>query len=312
MIDRLSWLHVSDFHFKGSGDCFSQKVACEALLTDVAARAEQCGPLSFVLVSGDIAHSGQPEEYAQSAGLMSELSARLSIDPSRFFFVPGNHDVDRGLHDFAQIGAKQVLRSQAAVDQVLGDAARMKDLTDRQAAYRAFVEEFTGGQEQTATPDGLGYVAPVTVESVTIAIVGLNSAWLCGPRKEEKTLVIGERQLIAALALVRDIDPQLVLAMTHHPLEWLADWDQSSCRARLLDSAHILHRGHLHQADVVGSPHRKCLLVAAGSAHASRFHPNSYNIVSIDLVSCVLSSLLKFGMLWHAKNWTAQAGVGAD
>jgi len=26
--------------------------------------------------------------------------------------------------------------------------------------------------------------------------------------------------------------------------------------------------------------------VAAGSAHASRFHPNSYNIVSIDLGSC--------------------------
>jgi hypothetical protein len=31
-----------------------------------------------------------------------------------------------------------------------------------------------------------------------------------------------------------------------------------------------------------------------------------------ELVSCVVSSLLKFGMLWHAKNWTAQAGVGAD
>jgi hypothetical protein len=38
LIDRLSWLQVSDFHFKGSGDCFSQKVACEALLKDAAAR----------------------------------------------------------------------------------------------------------------------------------------------------------------------------------------------------------------------------------------------------------------------------------
>jgi predicted MPP superfamily phosphohydrolase len=286
LIDRLSWLHVSDFHFKGSGDRFSQTVACEALLKDVVARAEQGTPLSFVLVSGDIAHSAQPDEYAQGAEFMSKLSASLSIDPSRFFFVPGNHDVDRTLHDFAQIGAKQVLRSQSAVDQALGDAARMKDLTDRQAAYRAFVEEFTGGQERTATPDGLGYVSSITVEAVTVALVGLNSAWLCGPSKEEKALIIGERQLIAALALVRDIDPQLVLAMTHHPLEWLAEWDQSSCRARLLDSAHILHRGHLHQADVVGAPHRKCLLVAAGSAHTSRFYPNSYNIVSIDLGVC--------------------------
>ncbi len=31
-----------------------------------------------------------------------------------------------------------------------------------------------------------------------------------------------------------------------------------------------------------------------------------------NLVSCVLSSVLKYGMLWHAKNRTAQAGVGVD
>ena len=285
MIDRLSWLHVSDFHFKSTGDRFSQTVACEALLADVVARAEDT-PLSFVLVSGDVAFSGKTDEYALAAEFMSRLAACLSIDPCRFFFVPGNHDVDRALHDFAQVGARQVLRNQSAVDQALGDAARMKDLTDRQGAYRAFVEKFTSGQERTATPEGLAYVAPATVDAVTVAIVGLNSAWLCGPTEEEKTLIIGERQLIAALALVRDIDPQLVLAMTHHPLEWLVEWDQSSCRARLLDSANLLHRGHLHQADVAGAPHRKCLLVAAGSAHASRFYPNSYNIVSIDLGTC--------------------------
>jgi hypothetical protein len=42
--------------------------------------AEQCGPLSFVLVSGDIAYSGQLDEYVQGAGFMSKLSAQLSID----------------------------------------------------------------------------------------------------------------------------------------------------------------------------------------------------------------------------------------
>jgi len=30
------------------------------------------------------------------------------------------------------------------------------------------------------------------------------------------------------------------------------------------------------------------------------------------LVSCAVSSLHKYGMLWHAKNWTAQAGAGVD
>jgi hypothetical protein len=30
------------------------------------------------------------------------------------------------------------------------------------------------------------------------------------------------------------------------------------------------------------------------------------------LVSCALSSCLKWGMLWHGTNWTSQAGVGVE
>lgn len=285
MIDRLTWLHVSDFHFRSSGDSFSQDVACRALMEDAAVRAEEHGPFCFVLVSGDIAFSGQPAEYERAAEFMSALAEHLSIEPRRFFLVPGNHDVDRELHAYSPIGARQVLRSQQAVDQALSDPARMADLADRQRAYRAFVQGFTDGQERTETPDGLGWVAAVELEPLTVAVAGLNSAWMCGTDGEEKSLLIGERQVISALEIVRGVDPQLVIAMAHHPLEWLTDWDQTSCRNRLLGTAHFLHRGHLHTADVSTAPQRKCVLVAAGSAHASRFHPNSYNVVSVDLAA---------------------------
>ena len=285
MIERITWLHVSDFHFKSAGDCFSQTVACQALLTDVDARASEHGEISFVLVSGDIAFSGQPAEYERAAEFMSELSKRLSIEPTRFFFIPGNHDVDRALHGFAHLGARVALSSQQAVDQALGDRARMSDLADRQCAYRAFVEGFIGAQEGSETPDGLGYVAAVPLDALTVAVVGLNSAWMCGSEAEENTLIIGERQVISALEIVRALDPQLVIAMAHHPLEWLTEWDEASCRARLLRDVHFLHRGHLHTAEVSISPQRDCVLVAAGSAHASRFYPNSYNILSVDLAS---------------------------
>jgi hypothetical protein len=285
LIDRLTWLHVSDFHFRSSGDRFSQDVACRALLKDAAARAKEHGPFCFVLVSGDVAFSGQPAEYERAAEFMSALSECLSIEPRRFFFIPGNHDVDRELHAYSPIGARQVLRSQQAVDQALSDPKRMADLADRQRAYRTFVQGFTDGQERTETPDGLGWVAAVELEPLTVAVAGLNSAWMCGTDGEEKSLLIGERQVISALEIVRGVEPQLVIAMAHHPLEWLTEWDQASCRARLLKDAHFLHRGHLHTADVSVSPQRDCVLVAAGSAHASRFHPNSYNIVTVDLAS---------------------------
>ena len=73
MIDGLAWLHLSDFHFIASGDEFSQRVATEALLHDVSARAAAHVPLAFVLVTGDIAHSGHPEEYERASAHLKKL-----------------------------------------------------------------------------------------------------------------------------------------------------------------------------------------------------------------------------------------------
>ena len=283
MIDHLTWLHISDFHFTAEGDRFSQTVACDALLDDVDARTAEHGPISFVLVTGDIAFSGQPAEYSRAADFMKSLADRLSVEPARFFFVPGNHDVDRSAHEFALAGAIRILSSQHEVDRALGNPARIADLVDRQTAYRDFVAGFAPDQERAPTPDGLGYVAALQIEPLTVAIIGLNSAWLCGADGEATSLVIGERQLLGAFELVRQVDPHLVIALAHHPIECLTDWDQQSCRTRLLANAHFLHRGHMHEPDVTTSPHRKCVIVAAGSAHAGRFYPNSYNIVRLDL-----------------------------
>ena len=73
--------------------------------------------------------------------------------------------------------------------------------------------------------------------------------------------------------------------MAHHPIEWLASWDQQSCRNVLLPYSHFFHRGHMHEADVTTSPHHPCIVIAAGSSHASRFYPNSYNLIALNLVT---------------------------
>jgi predicted MPP superfamily phosphohydrolase len=283
MIDRLTWLHISDFHFTDGDDRFSQNVASETLLRDIKSRAIDHEPISFVVITGDIAFSGRSGEYSRATEFMGNLSNQLSIEPSRFFFVPGNHDIDRHAHDFAYTGAKHILTSQAEVDRALGDRTRIADLVARQSAYRDFLTTFCKSQERAETPDGLGYVAQIQVEPLRIAIVGLNSSWLCGSDLDQGSIAIGERQIIGAMNIVRDIDPHLIVALCHHPIEWLADWDQQGCRASLLTAAHFLHRGHMHEPDVSMSPHRQCVMVAAGSAHAGRFYPNSYNVVCLDL-----------------------------
>lgn len=285
MIDALSWLHISDFHFVAEGDDFSQRVAAQALFDDVAARIRPGLDPSFVVVTGDIAQSGQPAQYEVAREFLIELASKLELPHDRFFFVPGNHDVDRERQTLAFVGACQSLTSQAAVDRVLGQPDNIGALIERQFAYRNFTDSFTVGQARQPTDDGLGYVATLDIDGFTVCIVGLNSAWLSGQDGEEMRLLIGERQMINALILAEGTGAQLQVALAHHPISWLQEWDQLSCHQRVLPQVDFFHRGHLHHAEIslASLPTRPCLMVAAGSGHATRFYDNSYNLMELDL-----------------------------
>jgi calcineurin-like phosphoesterase family protein len=286
VIDRLEWLHVSDFHFVADGDVFSQQVAARALLDDVTQRVSGGKDIAFVLVTGDVAFSGRRDEYEKARAFFSEFASAVDVPPERFYFVPGNHDVERRRNKLAYKGACSDLTSQSAVDLLLGDAEDLSPLIERQEEFRAFVNAFTGPQDRTETADGLGYVAPLVVGGLSLCLMGLNSAWLSGRDAEEMQLVLGERQVINALEVASRFSAQLRIAMAHHPFGWLKEWDRSSCHQRLLPAVNFYFRGHLHRAEVItlsSSPDRPCLSVAAGSGHVTRFYANSYNFVELDL-----------------------------
>jgi len=285
MIDALAWLHISDLHFVADGDDFSQRVAAQALLDDVQGRVRAGLEPRFVVVTGDVAQSGQRAQYELAREFLADLASRLNVPHEQFYFVPGNHDVDRERQTLAFLGACQSLTSQAEVDRVLGQPDNIGALIDRQIAFREFVDSFTTGHTRQSTDDGLAYVATVDLDGFVVCIVGLNSAWLSGRDGEEMRLLIGERQMINALALAEEAGAHLQLALAHHPVSWLHEWDQVSCNQRVLPQVDVFHRGHLHHEEIsLGSvPSRPCLIVAAGSGHATRFYANSYNLIELDL-----------------------------
>ncbi len=50
-----------------------------------------------IIVCGDIAYSGQADEYEIADGFINELVEKLEIDYEHVFCVPGNHDVDQNV-----------------------------------------------------------------------------------------------------------------------------------------------------------------------------------------------------------------------
>lgn len=299
LIDRLTWLHLSDLHFKAVGgsarssaDQFSQQVACQKLLKHLQEDSCLARRPQFVLMTGDVAFSGKAREYEEAHAFFDKLSNLLSVAPQKFFFVPGNHDIDRSIDSLAFDGAIAQCTSQQNVDRVL-EKRDFSAVFERQQEFWSFVETFAGGQKKKRTKNGLAYVSHLSVDGVTVSLLGLNSAWLCRGQEDDRKLLIGERQIIDVMELAEPFSSVLTLGLVHHPIDWLYEWDQGICRSQLLPKLDLFHRGHLHSPDVSLSsePGTPCVTVAAGSGHANRFFRNSYNLISLDLGSgkCTVS-----------------------
>lgn len=285
MLDKFSWLHLSDFHFKAQGDVFGQDITTQAIVRDTSTRISKDYPLAFVLVTGDIAFSGKSAEYKRAIQFFYALASKLDISLDRIFVVPGNHDVDRDLRTYLHDGVRQKLTNQQEVDNFLGGQGERADLMDRQAAFASFRTSLGTDSTVQTTQDGLAYVTLLDLQGFRISILGLNSAWLSGQDDQPGNLLIGDRQIINALTLSEENHPQLTIALAHHPIDWLADFDRLSCNGRLFPSLNFLHTGHVHHQGMsaVLQPSSECLLLAAGSAHASRHYENSYNLVEFDV-----------------------------
>jgi hypothetical protein len=94
-------IHLSDIHFrKGEvGTAMDPNAHLRReLLSDAVAQCGRIGAVpDAVLVSGDVAFGGDPDEYAYALSWLDELCRGLSTTLSSVFVIPGNHDVLRGV-----------------------------------------------------------------------------------------------------------------------------------------------------------------------------------------------------------------------
>ena len=153
---------------------------------------------------------------------------------------------------------------------------------ERQSAFRAFRKQLlVDGHETSETDEGLASVRRFDLHGFRVCVLELNSAWLSGDKDHQGSLLVGERQIINALAIAENFSPHLTVALTHHPTNWLAEFDRIACTNRLVPQVDVFHSGHLHmhQAFIMLNPGSQCLHSAAGSSHETRHYKNSYNLL---------------------------------
>ena len=95
-----TFLHFSDIHFNKQSDSIysPDRDLRKEMLNDVerVIREKELAPYG-IIICGDIAFSGQANEYEIADEFIETLTGRLKIDYRHVFCVPGNHDVDQNV-----------------------------------------------------------------------------------------------------------------------------------------------------------------------------------------------------------------------
>jgi hypothetical protein len=198
VVEQFSWLLVSDIHLRKTQDTWAQSVVLKDLVSSVTDRFGGGNGPAFVIVSGDLAFSGQPDEYELVVPFLDALAAPLKLNRRLVFPVSGNHDANRKTQTTCFAGARHILTSPQKVDEFLGADEERTTLLKRLASYKAFEAGYCAGQVREMTADGLAYVAPLQIDEMPICVLGLQSSWMCGGDDDQNNLLVGDRPRASA------------------------------------------------------------------------------------------------------------------
>lgn len=288
-MSSLKFIHLSDIHFnfKTSGGHYDlDEVIRHELILDAAQICGEMGGANDILVSGDIAFSGNAREYEIAYEWLDELCRRTNCSLNDVWTVPGNHDIDRSKINDSQLS--QMLRGQIRQTPVnelnnkiracLEDAESRKILFAPLEQYNVFAASF--GCCSTADP--LYWTRDLTFnDGSTLRLWGINSAIISDAEDsdahEANKLILSNFQT----NFLRD-DSVVHLTMCHHPLEWLRDrdavedWFDQHARVQLF--------GHRHVQRVRSVSDN--IRIAAGAVHPERgemgWEPR-YNFITLEV-----------------------------
>jgi predicted phosphodiesterase len=295
----VTWLHLSDWHQRGPD--FDRGVVRDALLKDLAQRSKidrRLAEVDFLVFSGDLAFSGSGAEY-ETAGkeFLDPVLEVTNVPKDRLFLVPGNHDIARPtLKLLAPL--LSVMQNEKLVNEYLLDADSREILFAPAKAYSRFIRKYL---EKAAPEDPcFSYLRGFSVREIPIALVGMNSAWMCGQHedvnpatgskevRDQGYLLLGEPQFSHPTRISAFKEAEVRVGVLHHPPDWfnkeLSRWPVKTSLEQGFDF--ILH-GHEHLNLIAGKrgPRGSCMVISGGASYDRRDYPNGYNFTHLDLDS---------------------------
>lgn len=286
--ERLVFLHLSDIHFSRRsgkpGDL--DEVLRHELERDALNVRARFSTLSGVLVSGDVAFSGQQNEYETAKTWLSGLTRQLGCPAEAVWVVPGNHDVDREIVRKSKSlrALRQSLRpaDPSRVDQEFSDL--MQNARDVENLHEPFAEynRFAHGYGcQVGVGGRLHWEHDLVLNDRSVLrLRGLNSALLAGLPDDNDA---DKRMPVSSLQSLPKRYPHVTyLFMCHHPPVWLWDRDKFDDNLKVMAALTLFGHKHTQRIETLGNT----LRIHAGALQPDRGEDGwlpRYNVIALSV-----------------------------
>jgi len=238
----IALLQLSDIHFKKDDNSVLNKI--EKIFDAIKNEVDTCKYL-FIVFTGDIAFSGQKDEYRQAEILINDLQTRIRNYNNNikieFIFTPGNHDCD-----FSQ---NEEVRNMI-IDNIVQDPSKItpaliSTCVETQKEYLNFVATLVADENiNRELSNNIFSRYEYNIDTYKIAFNSYNLAWVSKKQESQSKVIYPTGNINKGL--ISNEDYNLTISLFHHPLHWLEHSNMRSFKELVNSTSNIVLTGHEH------------------------------------------------------------------
>ncbi|MDD2934015.1 MAG: metallophosphoesterase [Methylotenera sp.] len=273
-------IHLSDIHIKSKDNLILNRAAqIASAMSGLDADIEGC----ILVITGDIAFSGQESEYALAESFISKvkdcLAKSVQIAEIQVVLAPGNHDCDFSSPN----QVREIVISSLAKGSVGNVSAELAAQSLAvQDNYWKFSNRITGRTSENAPSEQLCCITQVNICDKTISFSAYNTAWM-----SQRNEIQGALHFPIEFIPIEDTASDLVVSLFHHPYNWLESSNAREFRTLIERNSDLIMTGHEHESGqyvktdrVIGNTNE---YVEGAVLQDSRTQDSGFNAVLIDL-----------------------------
>lgn len=233
----LILLHLSDIHFKAGANPVIQRIP---RIASAMFRYLPNAEAVIVLVTGDIAYSGLPEQYAIAEKFLNDLMQEIRVErdvPVYAFTLPGNHDCDFTRGGSVRDAVLSAVRTE-------GEAGIDPDRVSVCMKVQEPFIEFRQRLEPMAPVDDdpLWTQYQIEIDGKNVLLDCLNVSWMSERSESPGSIFFPTSKFKSKSHQEAD----LRIVALHHPLNWFHQSSYHAFRSLVRNTGHLVITGHEH------------------------------------------------------------------